>query len=113
MLTFFNIIKFVNVNSKDTVEFTSDGSVNIGMNDKKITLGVNVNNIASLITNGWQYEVASNAENNFSTPFDLASTSTILYNGYPLRSSQWSGAGTSTLTVSVSTKQYDFITIIK
>jgi hypothetical protein len=61
--------------------------------------------------NSWQYEVTSDSQNNFTTSLTLASTSIILYNGYPLRSTQWSGTGTTTLVVAVPTKQYDFITI--
>jgi hypothetical protein len=61
----------------------------------------------------FQYEVVSDAQNNFTTTFPLLSTSVIWYNGSVIRSSQWSGIGTSTLTVSLDTKQYDFINLIK
>ena len=61
----------------------------------------------------WQYEVNSDSQNGFTVGFSLQSTSEILFNGYPLRKTQWSGTNTSTLTVAISTKQYDFITIIR
>jgi hypothetical protein len=61
----------------------------------------------------WQYEVTSDNQNNFTVSFSLASTSEVLYNGYPLRTDQWTGSGTSTLNVSLSTKHFDFITVIK
>jgi hypothetical protein len=61
----------------------------------------------------WKYEVTSNSQNNFSVSFPLIATSVIIYNSTPLENSQWSGIGTSTLSVAVPTKQYDKLTIIK
>lgn len=68
---------------------------------------------AAISISTWQHEVVSDAQNNFSTSFPLLPTSIIMYNGDVLRSFQWSGIGTSTLTVSLDTKLYDFITLIK
>lgn len=68
---------------------------------------------AAISVSPWQHEIVSDAQNNFSTPFPLLSTSVIWYNGSVIRSSQWSGIGTSILTVSLDTRQYDFINLIK
>jgi len=64
-------------------------------------------------SDSWQYEVVSDAQNNFTVPFTLSATSVVESGGIPLTSSLWSGIGTSTLTVSVGTLKFDHITIIK
>jgi len=60
----------------------------------------------------WDAELSANAENNWTIPFALKSTATILYNGTPLRSGQWSGSGTTTLSVTLDTRKYDKLVII-
>jgi len=61
----------------------------------------------------WRYEVTADAANNFTTSFTLTVNASVLYNGSVLQYSQWSGAGTNTLTLSVVTKRYDYITVLK
>jgi len=60
----------------------------------------------------WKKETSSDAENNWNLPFILTNSTTIFYNGQPLRSSQWSGTGASTLVVNLDVRKYDFITIL-
>ena len=67
----------------------------------------------TLTTYKWQYELPSNFQNSFTIPFKVISTSIISYNGMPLRRSQWSGVGTSTITLSLDTREYDYISIIQ
>jgi hypothetical protein len=44
-------------------------------------------------------------------PFSLATNTIIFYNGQPLRSAQWSGSGTTTLTAEFETKKYDYLVV--
>jgi hypothetical protein len=60
----------------------------------------------------WEKEVSSDAENNWTIPFPIRPTSVIIYNGTPLRSGQWSGSSTTTLTVAVAVKKYDHLILI-
>ncbi len=64
------------------------------------------------ITTPWKKETSSDAENNWSLPFILSNTSTILYNGIPLRKAQWSGEGEATLSVILDVRKYDYIVVL-
>lgn len=59
----------------------------------------------------YKYQLRSDSENEFTIPFTLTSNSLIIYNGVPLQDSQWSGSGTTTLTLSIQTLIYDQLTI--
>ena len=58
----------------------------------------------------YKIQAANDAENNWSVPFTLKSTSVIIYNGTPLQSDQWSGS--NTLNVALDTRKYDKLVII-
>ena len=60
----------------------------------------------------WEKETTADAENNWVIPFQIRPTSVIIYNGTPLRSGQWSGSSTTTLTVAVAVKKYDHLILI-
>ena len=60
----------------------------------------------------WKKETTSDGENNWTVPFTLTSSSTILYNNTPLRPSQWSGLGLTTLTVNLDVRKYDYLVIL-
>jgi hypothetical protein len=60
----------------------------------------------------FRHEISTDAENNISVGFTLKTNATIFYNEHPLRPTQWSGAGTSTLVLILNTKEYDNIYII-
>lgn len=60
----------------------------------------------------YEIQTANDIENNWTVPFTLKSTSVIIYNGVPLRSTQWSGAGVAILNVSLDTRKYDHLLII-
>ena len=65
-------------------------------------------------TNGiWQQEIVADADNGWTVSFILQATSIISYNGTELPVLLWSGIGTTVLTVSFATLQYDKITIIR
>jgi len=72
----------------------------------------NMNLTEMEIKERWQIEIRDDSENSLSLPFYLKSTSTIIYNGTPLRPSQWSGSGTATLLLNVDVRKYDHITLI-
>ncbi len=59
----------------------------------------------------WEHEVVNDADNNFNVGFIIKSNATIFYNGAPLRSSQWSGEGTTQLVLALDTRRYDFVLI--
>ena len=60
----------------------------------------------------WQNEVITDEQKNFNVSFTLQASAVVEYNGSRLRSSQWSGIGTSTLLILLDTRLYDYITII-
>ena len=64
------------------------------------------------ITTPWKKETSSDGENNWTLSFVLTTSTTILYNGQPLRPSQWTGLGASILNVNLDVRKYDFITIL-
>ena len=61
----------------------------------------------------WTYELGTDYQTTFSVSFPLKTTSQVVFNGKVLRNTQWSGAGTSTLTLSLDTRLYDFISIVQ
>ncbi|MEI6574805.1 MAG: hypothetical protein WCO63_01350 [Bacteroidota bacterium] len=67
---------------------------------------------ATVSSQVWKKEVVGDAENHWSVPFSLNSTATILYNGQPLRSTQWTGSGSTTLNVVLDVRKYDYLVII-
>lgn len=62
-------------------------------------------------TGTWQRQVANNAENGWTLPFYLKSSTVILYNGTPLRPTQWVGLSSTTLFVNLSVKKYDYLVV--
>ncbi len=60
----------------------------------------------------WKKEISSDAENNWTLPFVLTTSTTIFYNGQPLRPTQWSGVGVTALTLNLDIRKYDYITIL-
>ena len=65
--------------------------------------------IAIAISNSnniYEKELA-NAEVAISVGFNITSTSIVFLNGGVIKSSQWGGVGTETLTLILDTKQYD------
>jgi exosortase/archaeosortase len=81
--------------------------------------------VATVFSNGWyeiiggetihpvHYLITADSQNDLSITFNLLAASLIIYNNFPLESTQWSGIGTSTLHLNCGTKHFDFITIIK
>ncbi len=60
----------------------------------------------------YEISVGSDGSNNWTIPFALKSTSMILYNTGYIRPAQWSGSGSTTLTVNLDTRRYDHLLII-
>jgi hypothetical protein len=61
----------------------------------------------------WAYELGTDYQTTFTVSFPLKTTSQVAFNGKILRNFQWSGAGTSTLTLSLDTHEGDFISIVQ
>ena len=59
----------------------------------------------------YEISVGSDGSNNWTIPFALKSTSMILYNTDMIRPAQWSGSGSTTLTVNLDTRRYDHLLI--
>ena len=57
------------------------------------------------------YEIPSDDQTNITIPFKLRPTTKVFYNGAVLKTGQWTGVGTYTLTVNLSTKLYDNLLI--
>lgn len=60
----------------------------------------------------YQIDMTNDAENGWTIPFTLSSNAVIIYANTPLQATEWSGEGSTTLTVTVTTKKYDKITIL-
>lgn len=76
---------------------------------------LNLRETASTIDDGrdgWEKEIASDGENNWTVPFSLRSKTVIIYNGTPLRPGQWDGEGSDTLIVNLTVKKYDHLVLI-
>ncbi len=74
------------------------------------------NAVYDFVTQGGQNPVVfekelTNGENDINVGFTLQSTSLIFFNGDILRNVKWSGEGTQILNLSLTTKQYDNITV--
>ncbi|MDD5353328.1 MAG: hypothetical protein PHS93_09230 [Candidatus Omnitrophica bacterium] len=61
----------------------------------------------------WEQEIANDSENNWTVSFTIEATSVVFYNGNALRSSLWTGSGTTTLTLYIDTRKYDKILVLK
>ena len=61
----------------------------------------------------WTYEVGTDYQTTFTVSFPLKATSQVVFNGNILRNTQWSGVGTSIITLSLDIRVYDFISIIQ
>lgn len=70
-----------------------------------------INNLVKY-DNKYEINVSNDSENNWNLPFELRTSSTILYNGDPLRSTQWSASSPTILTVTVDVRKYDHIVLI-
>jgi hypothetical protein len=57
-------------------------------------------------------EIENDDENNWVVPFTLKSSTTIFYNGQPLRYNQWGGVGSTTLTVNLNVFKYSYIVVM-
>ena len=75
------------------------------------THNARINNLVKY-DNRYEINVSSDSENNWILPFDLRSNSIIIYNGDPLKSTQWSSASPAILTVNVDVRKYDHIVLI-
>ena len=62
--------------------------------------------------NTYEIEAAADGANNWTVPFTLRSTTTIIYNSMPIGSSRWTGVGTTTLSVILDTRKNDKLVII-
>lgn len=62
--------------------------------------------------NHYRVSITSDNQNNLSIPFNLKATTTVFYNGQPLQINQWGGVGTSTLSLTLTTKQNDYLLLI-
>lgn len=76
------------------------------------TANANWTSFASGSPAKYQIELSNDSENNWTIPFTLSSNATIIYANTPLQAAEWTGEGTTTLTVTVTTKKYDRLTII-
>lgn len=70
-----------------------------------------INNLVKY-DNRYEINVSSDSENNWPVPFNLRSSSVIIYNGDPLKSNQWSAVSPAILTVNVDVRKYDHIVLI-
>lgn len=61
----------------------------------------------------YETTVPTDGVNNFTIPFILQSVSSVYINYNKIPNSLWSGANTSTLTITPPLKQHDFITVTK
>ena len=68
---------------------------------------------AAASATSWQHELAADAENNWTVSFTLKSGSVVSYNGDELPAALWSGSGTTTLNLTITTYKYDKITVIQ
>lgn len=73
---------------------------------------LNTRLVAKRDTTTWYHQVANNAENGWTLPFYLKASSVIIYNGTPLRTTQWTGINTLTLFVNLAVKKYDYLVVI-
>ena len=64
-----------------------------------------------LAYNLWEYELTIDDENDLTVPNNLLNTTLVFYNGINLASDKWSGVGTTTLTLLINRKKYDYIKI--
>jgi hypothetical protein len=60
----------------------------------------------------WEKEVTNDAENNWTIPFNIQSYATIIYNGAPLRPTQWAKLDSVTLLVNLNVRKYDHLVLI-
>lgn len=60
----------------------------------------------------WEKEIGTDAENNWILPFRIRPSTTIIYNGTPLRPGQWSGSGTAILVLNLNIRKYDHVILI-
>lgn len=70
-----------------------------------------IDNLNLQLPNRWSKEVSVDNENNWVLPFALK-PKTIIYNGEPLRAAQWSGEGSTILTVNLDVRKYDHLIIL-
>lgn len=73
--------------------------------------GLQIGGSTSIGSVNFSYEMPSDSLNTFTLSFVLQPSSQVFYNGKILRSSQWSGAGTSTITLNLDIKKYDYISV--
>ena len=67
---------------------------------------------ATATVNSCEILAGGDAANSWATPFVLKSTTVVYYNSSPIRAAQWSGVGSSILTVSLDVRKWDQILII-
>lgn len=68
-----------------------------------------VPDITEDFTQSYYEEELATTKTVFSVGFTLTAGTVVLFNGQAIKSGQWSGIGTSTLTLSLDTRQYDHI----
>lgn len=61
----------------------------------------------------WTYEVGTDYQKTFTVSFPLKATSQVTFNGKKIRNTQWSGVGTTIITLSLDTRAYDFLSVIQ
>ncbi len=59
----------------------------------------------------YESEIGYDGQSTISLPWELKATSTIFYENAPLRLSEWSGVGTTTLSLLFDTKKYEYAII--
>jgi hypothetical protein len=66
---------------------------------------------SSELSNNYFEKELSDSENNIDVGFTLDSLSVIFFNGKAIPQDLWSGEGTTTINLSLSTKDYDFLIV--
>lgn len=92
------------ITGSDTTFIQSDGTTLNFISTELLHNGEPIANNAF-----WLYEVITSNENNFTIPFALKATTTVFCNG--VKTSKWTGIGTTILVLNLSTRQYDLISI--
>lgn len=96
----------INGYPSDSLVFNSAITQTITNNSTKIPSSASVYNYINSVNSIYEKEL-TNAETNIVVGFTINSTSLVFLNGFIIKKTQWTGEGTSTIVLSLNTKQYD------
>ena len=108
--TIFNNVDPTKLMQFDASNITTGVTRTYTTPDVSDTLAV-LSDIKDLETSVWEYEITVDAENGITVDFTIKTGAQVEFNGATLRDSQWSGEGTTTITITKPTKKYDLLII--